>query len=290
MELLLQTMLSGAVIGASYALVAVGLTIVFGIGKVVNFAHGEFFMAAGYGVVIGLALGLPYGVAVLFALLLVAVLGLVVEKVIIARGLYEADEHVSIIVTFALALGMTNVAQLLAGSNSIATRSSLTAVRLSVGDVGIDGQRAITAVAAVLVLTGLVLWLRRTRTGMQLRAVSDNPLGALYSGINVRRIRTLAFVLGVVLAGVAGALLAPVLTVYPTMGQTAVVTAFTVVVLGGLGSVGGAALAGFLVGVGYAFVATYVSVDWTTGVGWLLVIVMLLARPRGLLGAKQMRV
>lgn len=289
MQLFVQTLVNGLSLGASYALVAVGLTIVFGIGKIVNFAHGDFLMVASYGVVFGAGLGLPYGAAVLVGLLVVLAIGFVIEKGIIARGLYTADHHVSIIVTFALALLLSNGAQVLFGPDARPVDSPLTRARLEIGGVALDGQRALTGVVGLLVMVGLTLWLQRSRLGMQLRAVSQNPRGALYSGINVKRVRLLAFLLGAGLAGLAGVLLAPTQTAFPTLGHTAVVTAFTVVILGGLGSVSGAAFGGLLVGMVYAFVGTYVSVEWTTALGWVLVIVMLLVRPQGLLGMKPTR-
>jgi branched-chain amino acid transport system permease protein len=288
-QLFVQTLVNGLALGASYALIAVGLTIVFGIGKIVNFAHGDFLMVASYGVVIGAGVGLPYGVAVLVGLVVVLAVGFVVEKLVIARGLYTADHHVSIIVTFALALLLSNGAQVLFGSEARSVASPLTSVRLEVGGVALDGQRALTAVAGIAVMFALSLWLARSRTGMQLRAVSQNPRGALYSGINVQRVRLVAFLLGTGLAGLAGVLLAPTQTAYPTLGHIAVVTAFTVVILGGLGSVNGAAAGGLAIGLLYAFVGTYVSVEWTTAIGWVLVIVVLLVRPQGLLGMKPTR-
>jgi branched-chain amino acid transport system permease protein len=288
-QLFMQTLVNGLSLGASYALIAVGLTIVFGIGKIVNFAHGDLLMVASYGVVFGAGLGLPYAAAAIVGLLVVLAIGFAIEKGIIARGLYTADHHVSIIVTFALALLLSNGAQVIFGPDAQAVASPLTSARLEVGGMALDGQRALTAVVGVVVLVGLALWLHRSKTGMQLRAVSQNPRGALYSGINVKRVRLLAFLLGAGLAGLAGVLLAPTQTAYPTLGHIAVVTAFTVVILGGLGSVSGAGFGGLVIGMVYAFVGTYVSVEWTTALGWVLVIIMLLVRPQGLLGMKPTR-
>jgi branched-chain amino acid transport system permease protein len=289
MALFLQTILSGIVLGASYALIAVGLTIAYGIGKVVNFAHGEFVMIAAYVAVVMVTAGVSYPLAVCGAVAAAAVLGIVIEKVIIAPRLYSSQEHASIIVTFALALALTNGIQMWAGTDPRQLRTSLTRYRVVLGDISIDGQRALTAVISVVVMVLLGLWLTRSRSGMQLVALSQNPRGALYTGINVSRVRTIAFGLGTALAGLGGALLAPTLSVYPSMGNPLVVTAFTVVVLGGLGSIGGATLAAFVVGLCYSFVSTYMAVEWTAAFGWLLVIIMLLARPQGLMGAKPTR-
>lgn len=289
MDLVLQTLVSGVALGASYGLVAVGLTFVFGIGKIVNFAHGEFAMVAAYLLVIGLDAGLPWIVAMIFGVIGVCVLAWLLEVGIIARGLYEAHEDASIIATFAISLILANGALLIFGSSSKRVESPLTDDRISVFGASLDGQRALTAVVAVVALAALAAWLGRTRLGLQLQAVSQNPRGALYSGINVTRVRRIAFILGVGLAGAAGVLVAPTTTAYPSMGQTLVVTGFTVVILGGLGSVKGAAAGGIMIGVLYAVIATYVSVQWTTAVGWMLVIVVLLLRPQGLFGEKPVR-
>jgi len=288
-DLLLQTLVSGVTLGASYGLVAVGLTFVFGIGKIVNFAHGEFAMVAAYLLVLALGQGVPLLVAMVLAVVGVCVLAWLLEKTVIARGLYGAHEHVSIIATFALSLIMANLALLLFGPSARRVDSPLTSDRLELFGAGVDGQRALTAVVSLTALTMLAAWMRRSRLGLQMQAVSQNPRGALYTGINVRRVRQIAFILGVGLAGVAGVLLAPTMTAFPSMGQTLVVTAFTVVILGGLGSVKGAAFGGILIGVLYAFIATYVSVQWTTAVGWSLVMVVLLLRPQGLFGERPVR-
>lgn len=289
MELFLQTVINGLGLGASYGLVAVGLAVVYGIGKVVNFAHGEFLMVASYAALASVAAGFPYWLAALVGIVCAGVLGVLVERLLLAQGLYSAPEHASIIVMFALSLGLQNLAQIIFGSDAKRIESPLTSVRVGSSAIGLDGQRFVTAILAMLILAGLAWWLRASRLGTQLRAISQNPRGALYSGINASGLRTVTFVLGAVLAGVAGVLLAPSSSVYPGVGLTAVVAAFTVVTLGGLGSVTGAIVSGFLVGLVYAFVATYVSTSWTEAVGWLVVISILLARPQGLFGAKPTR-
>jgi branched-chain amino acid transport system permease protein len=118
--------------------------------------------------------------------------------------------------------------------------------------------------------------------------VAQNPRGALYSGINVPMIRSLSFVVGVAAAGLAGALLTPIVTAYPTMGHTTLITGFTVVILGGMGSISGAMLGALLIGVANALFETYVSVSWTPALGWTLVIAVLLLWPQGLMGRPQL--
>lgn len=289
MNLLLATLFSGLVVGASYALVAVGLTIIFGIGRIINFAHGELVMAGAYGTYLAVQLGMNYFLAAVFGILLSALLGFIIEKGVVARGLYTADEHSAIIATFAIGLILSNVALIAFGPDSKNVESPLIDVNIGIGAISTDGQRALTALIAAIVLVALAIWLRRSRTGLQVQAVADNVRGAMYSGVNIVRIRTLAFVGGSAMAGLAGALLAPSMTVFPTMGQTNVVIAFTVVILGGLGSIGGATIGGLFIGIVYALVATYLDAQWSTALGWALVVVLLLVRPQGILGKRPVR-
>jgi branched-chain amino acid transport system permease protein len=289
MELIMQTISGGLIIGLTYALAASGLTLVFGIGRIVNFAHGEFIMIGAYGVVIALSLGLRYPLACVFGVVLVMVVGFVVERGLIARGLYEADEHSAIIVTFALGLLLTNGALIIFGPESFRVDSPLLGERISLGVLSTDGQRGLTALISIAVLIGLSVWLKRSRFGLQMVAASQNAAGSLYTGINVKRIRTIAFVIGASMAGLVGVLIAPTMTVFPSMGQNNVVIAFTVVILGGLGSVSGAAIGGLVVGLVQSLVSTYAEAQWATAAGWILVIIILLVRPQGLLGKKPVR-
>ena len=136
----------------------------------------------------------------------------------------------------------------------------------------------------MVVLAGFALWIQRSVKGQQIIAVSQNAKGALYSGINVPRIRSMSFLLGVSAAGLAGALLAPLISAFPTMGDSNVIVAFTVVILGGLGSIAGAMVGALVIGLSNALFETYVSVSWTPALGWILVVLVLLFMPRGLMG------
>jgi branched-chain amino acid transport system permease protein len=289
MDLIIQTLLSGIVLGASYGLVAVGLTFVYGIGKIVNFAHGEFAMVGAYVLALTLGLGVPWPIALALGVVGVCLLAWFLEVAIVAPRLYKAHEHASVIATFALSILLANGALLLFGSTPIRVDSPLSDSKVTILGASVDGQRALTALISVVVLIALATWLRKSRLGLQMQAVSQNPNGALYTGINVRRLRRIAFILGAGLAGLAGVLVAPSMTAYPTLGINLVVTGFTIVILGGLGSVYGASLAGLVIGILYSAISTYVSVQWTTAAGWALVIVVLLLRPQGLLGKKPVR-
>ena len=283
MDLLLQTLLNGILVGAGYAVTAVGLTLVFGILGIVNFAHGAFYALGAYSVFLAVKLGLPYLAALLVALVVVSLAALTTEMLIVRRRLYGEGNHSSLIVTFALAQALMAAMLLIAGPDPQSIRSPY-AVSLSAFGLFLSGQRVFILVIAILVLAAFSLWLKYSVRGRQVMAVSQNPRGALYSGINVPRIRTLSFVVGVGTAGLAGGLLAPITNVFPTMGNASLITTFIVVILGGLGSVSGSLLGALLVGIANALFETYVSVSWTPALGWSLVIAILLIAPQGLRG------
>ncbi|MFT3805057.1 MAG: branched-chain amino acid ABC transporter permease [Burkholderiaceae bacterium] len=288
MILLLQTLVNGLAVGAGYAVIAVGLTLVFGILGIVNFAHGAFFALGAYTVYLAVSLGVPYLLALPVALAVVVAIGWLTEIAIVRRSLYGAGNHGSLIVTFALAQALMAALLLIAGPDPHSVRSPFGQTTLRAFGLLIAGQRLFILVVSIAILAAFGGWLRWSTRGQQVLAVGQNPRGALYSGINVPAIRTLSFMLGVGAAGLAGALLAPITTVFPTMGNGSLITSFVVVILGGLGSISGALVGALLIGVANALFETYVSVQWTPALGWLLVIAILLFAPQGLRGRAQL--
>ena len=288
MDLFVQTVINGLILGSGYALVAVGLTIIFGTLHIVNFAHGAFFALGAYAVLTLQKFGLPYLLAIPLAAVVVAAIGYVLELSIVRRALYDRGEHGSIIITFAISQAIVAAIILVIGPDPIPVKSPFGQTAMSVFGYFISAQRLFIAGTALIVLVGFGLWLKNSIKGQQILAVSQNAKGALYSGINVPLIRSLSFILGVSAAGLAGSLLAPLISAFPTMGDANVTIAFTVVILGGLGSIGGALLGALVIGLSNAFFETYVSVSWTPALGWILVILVLLLRPQGLMGKAQL--
>ena len=288
MDLLLQTLVNGLVVGSGYAVIAVGLTLVFGILGIVNFAHGAFYALGAYAVFLSLSVGVPYVLALPIAVALVVAVGFLIELSIVRRTLYGVGNHGSLIVTFALAQVLMALMLLIAGPDPHPVRSPFGQSSLEVFGLLVAGQRVFILLVSVLVLSAFGLWLQRSVRGQQITAVAQNPRGALYSGINVPMIRTISFMLGVGAAGLAGGLLAPITTVFPTMGNGSLITSFIVVILGGMGSISGAMLGALLIGLANALFETYVSVQWTPALGWVLVIAILLFAPQGLRGKAQL--
>jgi branched-chain amino acid transport system permease protein len=288
MDLFVQTIINGLILGSGYALVAVGLTIIFGTLHIVNFAHGAFFALGAYAVLQLENAGVPYLLAIPLAVIVVAIMGLVLEMTIVRRALYDRGEHGSIIITFALSQAIVAAIILVVGPDPLPVRSPFGQTAISVFGFFISAQRLFIATTSIVVLAGFSLWLRRSVKGQQILAISQNPTGALYSGINVPFLRGLSFLMGVSAAGLAGGLLAPLISAFPTMGDSNVIVAFTVVILGGLGSIGGAMLGALIIGLANSLFETYVSVSWTPALGWILVIFVLLFWPQGLMGRPEL--
>ncbi|SMH27655.1 branched-chain amino acid ABC transporter permease [Mesorhizobium australicum] len=287
MDLFIQTIINGLILGSGYALVAVGLTVIFGTLHIVNFAHGAFFALGAYAVLLLQYAGLPYLMAIPLAVMIVAAIGFLVEVTIVRRALYDRGEHGSIIITFALSQAIVAAIILIVGPDPLPVRSPFGQTAISVFGFFLSAQRLFIAVTSIVVLAAFAMWLRRSVKGQQILAVSQNARGALYSGINVPLIRGLSFLLGVAAAGLAGGLMAPLISAFPTMGDANVIVAFTVVILGGLGSIGGAMLGALVIGLANSLFETYVSVSWTPALGWILVILVLLFWPQGLMGRAQ---
>jgi branched-chain amino acid transport system permease protein len=287
MDLFVQTIINGLILGSGYALVAVGLTVIFGTLHIVNFAHGAFFALGAYGVLTLQNLGFGYLIAIPLAVLGVAGIGYALEVTIVRRALYDRGEHGSIIITFALSQAIVASIVLIMGPDPLPVRSPFGQTAISAFGYFLSAQRVFIAITSVVVLAGFAWWLRYSVRGQQILAVSQNAKGALYSGINVPLIRSLSFLLGVSAAGLAGALLSPLISAFPTMGDANVIVAFTVVILGGLGSISGAMVGALVIGLSNALFETYVSVSWTSALGWILVILVLLFWPQGLRGQAQ---
>lgn len=282
-ELLLQTMVNAVYAASFMALVAVGLVLIFGVMGVINFAHGEFYMLGAY--VVAFAYGgqnVPFLLAVALGLLFVGALGLLAERVLF-RPLRD-NPLGGLIVSIGLLLVLQAAVAAGFGVRAENIPPAFRAIVPLTEDVGIPMQRLLTIIAAIVLLTGLWLFLKRTRLGIALRACAQDPEAAALQGISINQIARIAMGVGAALAGVAGALTAPLVRTYPYMGHSVIVTAFIVIIVGGMGSLEGAVIAAVL----YAFLHTFVTTfaDGVTAdiVGLLLMLLVLIIRPQGLFG------
>ena len=284
---------NGLIVGLFYALMAVGLAMIFGVLKIVNFAHGEFYMIGAYTYVLA---ALKLGVSPWLALPLAAVaggaIGWLVERTLM-RPLYAGyaswsimkDEY-AVVVTFGLSLLLINLVDKVVGPYPYRGPTLTESSRFAFGPVMLNGQKLIAAAVSAALLVGLALFIKRSLWGRQIQAVAQNRLGASLAGIDATRTTSLIFVISGVLAALSGALLAPVINPSPDVGAFPAIKSYVIVVLGGMGSVWGAMLASLLLGVLESFFAVYVSYDYRDAFGLLILILVLLFRPQGLLGER----
>lgn len=283
--LLAQAALNGLVIGAMYTLMAVGFTLVFGIMRVVNFAHGEFYMLGAFvGFFTYVYWDIPFVVCLAIAAVTIGVLGMLVERALIQP--FRSDEMSGMIATLAISIIIQNAAVLLWGPVPRAMPDIVSGT-LVVGPFSFPWSRLLVIAAAVVIFIAFWLFMQRTRVGRAMRAVAQDRETALLQGIRVNYIYPLAFGMSVGLAALAGALMGPVFSVSPFVGLTPMLKAFVVVILGGLGSVPGAVVGGILLGLIESFTATIFGSLVSDILQLLLVIMILLVRPSGLLGQKE---
>jgi branched-chain amino acid transport system permease protein len=291
--LALDLFVNGLIFGLFYALMAVGLAMIFGVLKVVNFAHGELYMVGAYTYVLAsLKLGIPPWLALPLAALAGAALGALVERTLM-RPLYTGyaswgimkDEY-AVVVTFGLSLLLINLVDKVVGPYPYRGPALIETSRFAIGPVMLNGQKLIAAGISLALLVALALFIKRSVWGRQIQAVAQNRLGASLAGIDATRTTTLVFAISGLLAALSGALLAPLINPSPDVGAFPAIKSYVIVVLGGMGSIWGAMLAALLLGVAESFFAVYVSYDYRDAFGLLILMLVLLFRPQGLLGEK----
>lgn len=284
MDLFAQLLANGVIIGATYALVAIGLTLIFGMMRVVNFAHGEFYMLGAYVAVSAASeFHLGYFAALPIAIVTISIVGLLFERVFL-RPLRNADILSTALVTIGLSIFFQNTALVIWGPKPGQVVDPFGGATLLVAGIGVTEIRLFTVAVAIAAMVALGLLLKYTKFGRMMRATFQDRDAAALQGIEVDRVFSLSFVIGAALASLAGALLSAVFVVSPDMGNMANLKSFAVVILGGLGNVPGAVAGGFLLGLAESFGAGYISTGYKDGISFLLLIIILLIRPYGLFG------
>lgn len=282
MAILGQHLLNGVLIGCAYALIAIGLTMIFGVMNIANFAHGEFYMLGGFAAFYLVSLvGLNYFVALPAAVALVVVLALLLQHAVFRR-LRDAPAMTTTLVTIALSILLENAALLLWGPQPQVVPTPFPARSLSLFGVYTTPFYLFSmAVTAALILVGHLV-IRGTLMGKAMRATFQNKEASALVGIRIDRVYAYAFTFGAALAAAAGAVLGGFIPVEPSMGGVATLKAFVVVILGGMGSFVGAIAGGLLLGLAEGLGAGYLSSGWKDAIGFFAVILVLLFRPEGL--------
>ena len=286
MEDLVEQVFHGLTLGSMYAMVATGLALMFGVVRLINFAHGEFFMLGAYAFWFAYReVGLPYPVAGGAAAGAMALFGIAYQGSIV-RAILNRSWHVQLIATLATSIVLTNLAIIVMGTQPKEVPTALSAHVLDVAGFRTTWQRLLVLGASVVIFTGLHWFVMRTKTGKAMRAMSQNREACAVVGIDVQRVALATFALSAALAGGAAALVTPLFNIFPDMGALLTLKAFAAVITGGFGYVNGAIAAALLIGVVESLAAGYVSYAYKDAFAFLIMIAVLLWRPQGLFGRR----
>lgn len=284
----LSYLVSGISLGSIYALIALGYTMVYGIAKMLNFAHGDVIMVGGYVVfVLASGMGLPPVLAVIVSMVVCTMLGMAIERVAYKPLRMAASPLAVLITAIGVSYLLQNLALLLFGANTKSFTSVVTvpAVSLAEGQLMISGETIVTIAACIVIMVTLTLFIKKTKAGQAMLAVSEDKGAAQLMGINVNGTIALTFAIGSALAAVAGVLLCstyPSLT--PYTGAMPGIKAFVAAVFGGIGSIPGAMIGGILLGIIEILGKAYISSQMADAIVFAVLIVVLLVKPTGILG------
>lgn len=276
--------INGLNIGSIYALIALGYTMVYGIAKLINFAHGDVIMVGAYISFISMKFGLPWWLAVIISIVACAVLGVVMEKVAY-KPLRNASRISLLITAIGISYLLQNLFQLIFGANPQPYHAFITLPALNLGGISIQANYYITFSVSVVLMVLLTLFVNKTTMGKAMRAVSEDEGAAKLMGINVDTTISLTFAIGCALAAIAGILYAncyPMIN--PTLGSLPGIKAFIAAVLGGIGSIPGAVIGAFILGMVEAMTKAYISSQLTDTIVFAILILMLVFKPAGILG------
>jgi branched-chain amino acid transport system permease protein len=282
---ILQQIFNGLAIGSVYTLIALGLTVVFGILGIAHFAHGSVAMSGGYlTYLFGEQFGLGFFTAMALAMVAGSALGLLIER--LAYRPVRSAPHIN---AFIIALGLTMMVEglnLLAfGADQVVIQTPYRGV-FSIGGVVVAELRLLVILTACVLIGTVALLISRTKTGKSIRAVAQNPPAAVLMGVNVNRVSAIVFSVSSALGAAAGALVGALLAIAPGVGEGLAVKGFAVLILGGLGSIPGAIVGGIVLGVSESLAAGFISSAYKDVIAFMVMILVLLFRPEGLLGRR----
>jgi branched-chain amino acid transport system permease protein len=283
---LIGALLWGVVIGCIYILLATGLNIIFGVMKLVNFAHGQLLMIGAYiAFTVTTALGLNAYIAVLVAMGLVAFIGVGLERFTFRRVL-GTDKLNEIFISLGLIYVFENAAVLLWGNSPNQIVSPFQSLQLSLGQVSISYDWLLAISIVVVILIALFLMLKKTKIGLAMRATSQKSNASMLMGVNIEKVYIFTFALGAALAGAAGALYGIIFPFNPTIGALPTIKAFAIIIIGGLGSIPGAVIGGLLYGIAENTAVYFLGGIWRDAIAFALLIIVLVIRPTGIFGEK----
>ncbi|WP_241672993.1 branched-chain amino acid ABC transporter permease [Lacisediminimonas profundi] len=285
-DLFLQFLANGLVTGVFYALSALGLTLIFGLMRVVNFAHGEFYMMGGLlGWYVTSSLGLDFFSGLAVVAVVMAAFGWLVDRFLIER-VRDQGEEPGILLTIGLSIFLVNTALLIVGTAPQKVLGPMTNAPLLLGPIVLTKLRLFAVATCIVAIIGAHLLIRKTRLGRAMRATFQDPMAAKLAGIKTAQVYASTFALGATLAAIAGMLLGSVYVAQVGVGGLVSLKAFVVVILGGMGSFAGAIVGGLILGVAEQMWGGYVSTGLVDIIGFILVILILIFRPYGLFSSR----
>ena len=284
----IEQLINGLRTGSIYALIAIGYTMVYGIAKMINFAHGDIIMVGAYALYFSISvLGLPVPIALLITVIICGVLGVMIEKVAY-KPLRSAPPLAVLITAIGMSFFLQSASLLIFGSTPIPFQSVIPNVNISIGPVVISSITVVTLIVTAIAMILLTLFVNKTKLGSAMRAVSEDKGAAELMGINVNSTISMTFAIGSALAAVAGVLyICQYQSMKPTLGPLPGIKAFVAAVLGGIGSIPGAMIGGILLGLIESVSKAYISTELADAIVFGVLIVVLLFRPSGLLGKKK---
>ena len=284
----IEQLINGLRTGSIYALIAIGYTMVYGIAKMINFAHGDIIMVGAYALYFSISvLGLPVPIALLITVIICGVLGVMIEKVAY-KPLRSAPPLAVLITAIGMSFFLQSASLLIFGSTPIPFQSVIPNVNISIGPVVISSITVVTLIVTAIAMILLTLFVNKTKLGSAMRAVSEDKGAAELMGINVNSTISMTFAIGSALAAVAGVLyICQYQSMKPTLGALPGIKAFVAAVLGGIGSIPGAMIGGILLGLIESVSKAYISKELADAIVFGVLIVVLLFRPSGLLGKKK---
>ncbi|KNZ31452.1 MAG: ABC transporter permease [Methylibium sp. NZG] len=276
--------INGLSIGVAVVLMALGLTIIFGLLDVINMAHGEFYAIGAYAALVLIGMGLPFWWALLLTPLLMAVVGYATERLLIQRVFHSKDRHtLTLLLTFGIAIILEDLLKIVFGANPLRIEQPITGATEMFG-LFFPNYRLFLMAVGALVIGAVWIVVFRTRLGAMVRAAAFDRHMAASLGVPVSVVYAGTFAFGVALAGLSGVLLAPIYSVFPTMGRDFVLIAFSVVIIGGMGSIKGAVIAGLLLTQVQSISSLFISPVWSDPLLFSIMVAVLMWRPHGLFG------
>ncbi|MBN1316387.1 MAG: branched-chain amino acid ABC transporter permease [Anaerolineales bacterium] len=290
-QLLLNFLIAGIMLGALYALMAMGITFIYSIMKMINWSMGEFYMLGSYvqWALVSFLLGAQYWyLGVVGTIIVMFFVGLIVQRLLIrpmfSTGMERKDEY-GTVVTIALALFLRNLMTYLSGPDTRSPGKYMG--RINLAGLPVSGDRFAAFIGAIVIITLFYVLLRYTWIGLAFRASSQNRVGVQTAGLDILNLDQMAFGIGIVLAAVAGALLAPVFLVYPENGAVTTMKGFEIIIIGGMGSLPGAALGGILLGLTESLGSVFIGSSLRNVYGFVLLLIILIIKPTGLFGERE---